>query len=198
MAAERRKKRKTEPRRSQMLHTLGGRVGLMLLHFPVERFWLHAPADPNSRLAADVAAVRRVLDLEPGKEDFTLTAFPFKRTPSEVGLRCRSLLGVLYFLSKAVEPPAEHVKAGLVTVTVDDEGRPFDWSKITGKVLTIHSQERCPQKAYVAVQHRGWWFYIADDDQSSKATFSLLNTLYSLQQATGKGKSPVLTLPIGR
>ena len=50
----------------------------------------------------------------------------------------------------------------------------------------------------VAVQHRGWWFYIADDDQSSKATFSLLNILYSLQQATGQGKSPVLTLPIGR
>lgn len=162
------------------------------------RFWLRAPADPNSPLAADVAAVRRLLALEPGKEDFYLTAFPYKHTPNEVGLRCRSLLGVLYFLSKAVEPPAEHVKAGLVTVTMDDDGQPFDWSKITGKVLAIHSQEGRPQKAYVAVQHRGWWFYIADDDQSSKATFSLLNILYSLQQATGKGKSPVLTLPIGR
>ena len=81
---------------------------------------------------------------------------------------------------------------------MDDDGQPFDWSKVTGKVLTIHSQEDRPQKAYVAVQHRGWWFYIADDDQSSKATFSLLNILFSLQQATGKGKSPVLTLPIGR
>ena len=113
-------------------------------------------------------------------------------------MRCRSLLGVLYFLSKAVEPPAEHVKAGLVTVTMGDDGNPFNWSKVTGKVLAIHSQEGRPQKAYVAVQHRGWWFYIADDDQSSKATFSLLNILYSLQQATGQGKSPVLTLPIGR
>ena len=43
------------------------------------RFWLRAPADPNSPLAADVAAVRRLLDLEPGKDDFFLTAFPFKR-----------------------------------------------------------------------------------------------------------------------
>ena len=162
------------------------------------RFWLHAPADPNSPLAADVAAVRKSLDLASGKDDFYLTAFPFKRTPGEVGMRCRSLIGVLYFLSKAVEPPAEHVKAGLVTVTVDDDGQPFKWSKVTGKVLTIHSQADRSQKAYVAVQHRGWWFYIADDDQSSKATFSLLNILYSLQQATGKGKSPVLTLPVGR
>ena len=64
--------------------------------------------------------------------------------------------------------------------------------------MTIHSQEDRPQNAYVAVQHRGWWFYIADDDQSSKATFSLLNILFSLQSATGKGKSPLLTLPVGK
>ena len=160
------------------------------------RFWLRAPANPNSALAADVSAVRRMLDLEAGKEDFYLTAFPYKRTPNEVGLRCRSLLGVLYFLSKAVEPPAEHVKEGLVPITLDDDGQPFNWSKVTGKVMTIHSQEDRPRKAFVAVQHRGWWFYIADDDQNSKATFGLLNILYSLQQATGKGKSPVLTLPV--
>jgi hypothetical protein len=40
--------------------------------------------------------------------------------------------------------------------------------------------------------------YIADDDQSSKATFSLLNVLFSLQSETGKGRSPLLTLPIGK
>lgn len=162
------------------------------------RFWLHPPADPNSPLAADVAAVRQSLDLAPGKDDFSLTAFPFKRTRNEVGVRCRSLLGVMYFLSKAVEPPAPHVEAGLVAVTVGDDGQPFNWSKVTSKVMTIHSQEDRPRKAFVAVQHRGWWFYIADDDQSSKATFGLLNILYSLQQATGKGKSPVLTLPVSR
>jgi len=75
---------------------------------------------------------------------------------------------------------------------------PFDWSKVIGKVLTIHSQGCRPQNAYVAVEYRGWWFYIADDDDSSKATFTLLSILYALQQATGEGKSPVLTLPIGR
>jgi len=81
------------------------------------RFWLRPPGDPRSRLAGDVAAVRRLLGLQPGKGEFTLTAFPFKRAPTEVGIRCRSLLGVLYFLSTAVEPPSPHVTAGLVTVT---------------------------------------------------------------------------------
>jgi len=162
------------------------------------RFALRAPADPTGPLAADVAAVRRALRLKAGKDDFILTAFPYKRTPDQVGIRCRSFLGVLQFLSKAVEPPAPHVDAGLVTVTRDDDGRPFDWSKVTAKVMAIHSQKERPEKAYVAVEHRGWWFYVSDDDPSSKATFSLVNILFSLQAATGQGKSPLLTLPVGR
>jgi hypothetical protein len=162
------------------------------------RFWLRWPADPESPLAADVAAVRRSLGLPPGRDDFTLTAYPFRRQPTEVGLRCRSLLGVLYFLAQSVEPPAPHVQAGLVTVTKDDQGQPFDWSKVTGKVMTIQSQQDRPRNAYLAVEHRGWWFYIAEDDQSSKATFTLLNFLFSLQAATGKGNAPMLTLPVGK
>jgi hypothetical protein len=162
------------------------------------QFWVRAPADPNSPLAADAAAVRRYLDLTPGREDFRLTAFPFKRRPDEVGIRARSLLGVLYFLSQSVELPAPDVQAGLATVTMDEDGRPFDWSRVTGKLMTIRSQLERPRNAYVAVQHRGWWFYIADDDQSSKATFSLLNFLFSLQSASSEGKSPILTLPVGQ
>jgi hypothetical protein len=161
-------------------------------------FWLHDPADPHSPLAADVAAVRRYLDLEPGRNDFQLTEFPFKREPNQVGMRCRSLLGVLYFLSQSVEPPAPDVRAGLVTVTTDDEGNVFDWSKVMGRIMTIHSQADRPERAAVAVRHRGWWFYIADDDQTSKSTFGLLNILFSLQSSSGEGKSPLLTLPIGR
>lgn len=64
--------------------------------------------------------------------------------------------------------------------------------------MAIHSQKERPQRAYVAVQYRGSWFYIADADARSKATFSLVNILFSLQSATGKGKSPLLTLPVGR
>ena len=110
----------------------------------------------------------------------------------------RSLLGVLYFLSQSVEVPAEDVQAGLVTVTEDALGQPFDWSRITRKIMTIHSQRKRPDNAYVAVQHRGWWFYIADDDHTSKATWSFLSILFALQSATAQGKAPLLTLPIGK
>ena len=125
-------------------------------------FWLHPPADPHSPLAADVAAVRHDLGLEPGKDDFRLTAFPFQRQPTEVGLRCRSLLGVLYFLSQAVEVPAPDVQAGLVTVTEDGRGRPFDWSRVTGKVMhhplaagpAEAGVHRCPAPRLVVLHRR--------------------------------------------
>jgi hypothetical protein len=159
-------------------------------------FWVHAPADSTSPLVADVAAVRRYLGLAPGRDDFRLTAFPFGRHADEVGIRCRSLLGVLYFLSQSVEPPAADVQAGLVAVTREGDGRPFDWSAVTGRIMTIHSQPDRPQNASVAVRHHGSWFYIAADDQTSKSTFSLLTFLFSLQSASGEGKSPLLTLPV--
>jgi hypothetical protein len=161
-------------------------------------FWIRAPPDRGSPLVRDLVSIRRDLDLEPGRDDFAVIAFPYERKPTEIGIRCRSLLGVLYFLSASVEPPAPDVEAGLVTVTKDDSGGAFDWSNVTGKVMAIHSRKERPKSAYVAVRHGGWWFYIAADDQSSKATFSLLNILFSLQAESGKGRSPLLTLPVGR
>ena len=145
-----------------------------------------------------VMLFEHLLDLEPGRDEFVVTSFPYQRKPSEVGLRCRSLLGVLYFLSQSVEVPPEDAQAGLVTVTEDAAGRPFDWSVVTRKIMTIHSQQKRPDNAFIAVQHRGWWFYIADDDQTSKATWGLLNILFALQSASAQGKSPLLTLPIGK
>src|SRR5262249_20567510 len=151
-------------------------------------FWIHQPADPRSPLAADVAAVRRALDLEPGRAEFVLTEFPYRRQPSEVGVDSRSLLGVLYFLSQSVEVPAQDVQAGPATVTHDDLGQPFHRSRTTRTIMTIHSQEKQPATAYVAVQHRGWWFYIADADHTSKATWSFLTILFALQSASAHGK----------
>lgn len=161
------------------------------------RVWLHEPARPDDPLAADVAAVRRILDLPAGRDEYVLDGFPFGRQPDHIGIRCRSLLGIMFFLSLAVEVPQEHVAAGLVTVTKAKDGRPFDWRLLTDRVLTIHSQKTEPSNAFVAVKDRGWWFWVAEDDPDSKATFALLGILYSLQQLTGQGKVPVLTLPVG-
>lgn len=161
------------------------------------RLWLHEPADPGDPLAGDVAAVRRILDLPSDREEYVLDGFPFGRRRDHVGIRCRSLLGIMFFLSQAIEVPPEDVAAGRLAVTRERDDQPFDWRRITDRILTIHSQKSEPSNAFVAVKDRDWWFYVADDDPDSKATFALLGILYSLQQMTGHGKAPVLTLPVG-
>ena len=44
------------------------------------------------------------------------------------------------------------------------------------------------------IETRGYWFWIEDDDVESKATYTLMTQLFSLQAANGKIHTPVLTI----
>jgi hypothetical protein len=109
----------------------------------------------------------------------------------------RSLLGAMYYLSHAIQVPCEHQMSGLVVVSTDEFGVPFDWCDVSGDLLHVAFSEDKPECAAVATKYRGYWFYIDDRDHSSKATFSLLMQLFELQAGGGTGKGPVLTLPVG-
>jgi hypothetical protein len=65
-----------------------------------------------------------------------------------------------------------------------------------------HSKHHRPEHAYVAVQYRGYWFYVDDRDHASKATFNLMLKLARLDLGavdTRPGQArPILTLPVGR
>ena len=142
--------------------------------------------DPQN---ADLQELRRRLNLAPDRTDYQITS----RTPdgSHVALSGRSLLGVLFFLSLTVEPPAAHIQQGLVG------GASLDWSEVTGNLLEVKSSTDAPANAFVRIRYRGHWFYIEDRDLNSKATFNLLTYLYSLQAAGSQGGSPLLTVPVG-
>lgn len=109
----------------------------------------------------------------------------------------RSLMGVLFYLSHAIEAPADHRAAGLVTTTLDVDGNEFDWANITGDLLRIRTQRSRPNHAAVKVEYRNHWFYIDDRDLPSKTTFALLVQLFALQAGSAEGLTPVLTLPVG-
>ena len=142
--------------------------------------------------------IRQLLGL--GPETLDLRAVPEgsgASGPGDLVVGGRSLLAVMFFLSQAVEPPPAHREAGLVTRTLDPEGRPFDWSRVTGEVLRVRSGSRRPDRAAVAVRYRGHWFYIDDGDLNSKTTFSLLNYLFILKSGAKAGEEPLLTLGVG-
>ena len=148
----------------------------------------------NSKPALKLA---RVVNAVPGKTTYLLTHFP---TPDQVDyLRVvpRSFLGIMSYLSQSIEIPRKDILKGKVTLTKTLKDEDFDWSKVTGELLTIRSSNDEPLQAKVRVNYRDVWFYIDDSDLNSKSTFSLLTQIYSLQSGSIKSTEPVLTIGVG-
>ena len=115
-----------------------------------------------------------------------------------IRMRTRSFYGVLNYLSYGVRVPADDEKTGRSPSTAPyrqavDEDRAYD----IGENFVIQTSKKAPDDAYVAVQHRDRWFYIADTDHMTKRIFGALYDLFNLQVAqSNESKGPVLTLPV--
>ncbi len=138
-----------------------------------------------------------LLDLSPGRAHYLLTTGAASADGKSIGLELRSLIGIMSFVSQAVDAPAGDALAGLVTTTTSKDGTAFDWGAVSDSLVAISSQPGQPKSAAVAVQYRGSWFYIDDSDLDSKSSFSLLGQLFALRVGKGSGPTPTLTLPIG-
>ena len=128
--------------------------------------------------------------------------FPLKSTsanaPMSIQIVPRSLYATLFYLGQGVQTSLQVVDAGLVTMTQDQSGNKFDWSDLTKHLMTIQSSDTPPSNSYVSVFYRNAFYYIADNDLSSKATLMLLDQLFSLQSGmTNAAPTPALTLAVG-
>lgn len=114
-----------------------------------------------------------------------------------ISIQARSVLGMMYYLSKSVEVRLDELKAGIVEFPRTPAGGYFNWQDVTKGMMTIHSSTSRPSCAYVAVYYRNRWFYIADNDMNSKETLSLMTLIFALQAGSASGAGPLLTLPVG-
>ena len=138
-----------------------------------------------------------LLKLNLTQNNYPLVQSSYQASGDTVDIRTRSFMGVMYFLSHAVKVPEDHITSGRVRVTLDSAGLPFDWTEVTGNLLTIEASEQAPSNYAVAVEYRNKWFYVGDDDIQSKSTLQLLGQLFALQSRKSSNSAPVLTLPIG-
>jgi len=162
--------------------------------------------DPEAMNSPELKAMAKIFKLKVGLPQYDVTLeslnpFPSTYPPDGVAkfdLETRSLLQAMYYVAHGVEIPPEHAAARLLTVTRDQGGRPFEWQQVLHGLFQVRwakGSDR-PANAHVAVQYKGYWFYIDDTDQDTKATFSLLGELARLE-LTGKGSAPLLTIPLG-
>ena len=152
---------------------------------------------PEAESMPEYLEFMQALGLDPGARSYSLLRARQTSGSKSVHLFTRSFLGILYFLSHAVDVPEDDVERGHVTVTYDADGEPFDWMQVTEGLLRIHSSNKRPRHAAVAVSYRDSWFYIDDADLDSKSTFLMLGQIFSLQAGSARMAMPMLTLPIG-
>lgn len=151
-----------------------------------------------SSKSSEMIELRRILDLEEGRNEFYFKDNFLSVSRNGLSVRMRSLMGILFYLSHAVEVPQEDIDKGLVMTTVDQDGNVFDWTKnASGKMLNIKCSKECPSNAFLKTCYRGKWFYIEDNDLHSKSTFMFVSYLFNLQAggASAHAVAPILTIP---
>ena len=140
-----------------------------------------------------------LLHLDPSLKRYTVSPYQLVEKGKEhVFVKTRSILSILFYLSQNVEVGEEDLNKGWVTQTMDDEGKPYDWSLTpAGKRFKVYSSATRPEQAAIQVRYRDRYFFIKDHDLETKSTFMLLNHLYAFQSGTSLRQAPALTLPIG-
>lgn len=148
----------------------------------------------NSKSALEFA---RTVNAVSGKGMYVLNHFPTPEQVNHLRIVPRSFLGIMFYLSQSTEVPKRDVLKGKITLTKTLTGESFDWSDVTGDLLTIRSSDEEPLRSKVRIYYRNSWFYIDDSDLDSKSTFSLLTQIYALQSGAIKSIDPVLTIGVG-
>lgn len=193
-------------RASEILRSLQERSLVRVTTSPGDlRDFAAAEERPRLYLVLDKEAVdldeakefAELLGLTPGRRYYEIVMQLGRVTATEISIVPRSITSAMYYASQGVEVPPEDEEKGRVTVTRDAAGERFDWSRLTGDLIRVRSGGR-PKEAYVAVDYRGHWFYIEDNDLESKSTFALLNLVLALQAGDVPSTSPILTLPVSR
>ena len=114
-------------------------------------------------------------------------------------MQLRTFYSVLNLLAYGVNvPPNDEEERRAFTKDLYDkavsEGRAVDLSK----KFVVHSSEGDrPENAFVAVKHRGTWFYVDDRDHASKRFFNATYDLFNMEIAPSSGGGgPILTVPV--
>jgi hypothetical protein len=152
---------------------------------------------PGSAEDPDAMEFRRLLGLRADLDRYPLVPGLGRSDGDRIHVVPRSLMGVLNYMSQAIEVPKGDEAAGLVTLTRSAEGLPFDWQAVFGGLFRVSSSDAPPAAAAVAVRYRNAWFYVRDDDLDSKSTFSLLAQLMALQAGPLGARETPISFSIG-
>lgn len=96
-------------------------------------------------------------------------------------LQTKPLFTVLTFLSKGVSTPANEQNRIMVGTRLPNQ-KYLNWQYYVADIFDVHACVSRPKNAFLMVRYRDKWFYIRDDDVSTKATFYIVSILMNLYE----------------
>lgn len=135
--------------------------------------------------------IRRLLGLNPAKQEFEVVPAPFAENNSQIGVQTRSMMQVLVDFGSYVDVSAADVAEGRVY----SPQRTVEQERMFPALVTVRQGSLPPGDAFVAIQYRNQWFWIDDQDPRSKLIFSFLQLLFSLTETPQAQAAPVVTIP---
>ncbi len=109
-----------------------------------------------------------------------------------IGITTRSTFNLIEILRASVDVPPEHDRLGLSLI--------FPPMGLPGHGIRIISSKEKPEHSSLSVKYRGYWFYIDETDQRTKAFFRALRSCWSITIAgsADQTSAPILTIPVSR
>ncbi|MGI9518731.1 MAG: hypothetical protein ACR2NP_16860 [Pirellulaceae bacterium] len=164
---------------------------------------LMATLNPQTIMTPEIQQFCEMLRLRPGLPEYRIVssssghfdAINSLEGIDEIRVSTRAPLEIMFYLSKGVVVPGEHLECGLAASTANYDGTPYNWHDIVGDLICIQVCDKKPE-ARLAVKYRDHWFYIDDRDQVSKRTLFMLIAIMDVSRVEGRGEKPVLTLPL--
>ncbi len=113
---------------------------------------------------------------------------------NQIYIETRTVIGLLYYLSKGVDVPECDVLNKQARMTYYPDGKLFNWHQVTNGMIHIRSSKTKPDNAYSAILYRDTWFYIPQSDFASKETINLLAIIMGIYQTKIQSTLPVFTV----
>jgi hypothetical protein len=149
---------------------------------------LHSYSPANSR---DVARLLELLGIPKPDREGADVVIPVQLAvgsprPGAIVIETRSVFDLLRLAAARVEVPAD--TRGAVR---------FRTPGPAGEGIHIRSSSTAPADPRVATQYRGRWYYIDDEDDSSKRWFNRMQLLVNAQLPDrAAGSAPLLSVPV--
>jgi hypothetical protein len=144
-------------------------------------------ADLPPDVLEKAAELRRLLHMPPDQERFTLVFSPLRGAPGELSVNSRSMLQILMAFASYVDVPDEHLKLGLASPSINEEG-----DRTVGR---IRSGTERPENAFAAVRYQGRWFWIDGSDFATKRALSAVMYFFTMADTGSHERLPLVTIP---